>query len=457
MYNRIMDFVILGAGRRGLRLARHLIQEKKSVTFLDSSPERCTAALSKLDCMTVTGSCTNIDKLKEAGCDKAEAVIAVTDSDEVNLVSCGIITSNWPNVITIAAIRTISYLGHIDDLNKKILGITHIVNPDQEAATRITGIIESGLFGNVIYFMDSHFVIFQDIIERGSQLDGMNLINMKKEIPGEYIVAGVRRDGECFTPSGETELKANDEIAIVSSVEGNESIFSLFGGKVESRLKRIVVVGGTRIARYLLNQLPKRLLRKITLIDKDSAICQEFIDNFPQILVLNDSITDEQLWSDETISKSDLMIAVTENDELNIITASYAKKTGVKRSIALIRTNSNYMHFAMQLDVDSPISLTETTVDSIMRALRGKGVSSLYSMFDGELEVYEYILSPTFKELGKALKDVKLRGKCIIAGVKRGKDENFIPTGGYVFTEGDRLLVAAIHEDYDFVTEFFGS
>ncbi len=451
-----MAFVILGAGRRGLRLARHLIQEKKSVTFLDSSPKRCSSALAKLDCMAVCGSCTNIDKLKEAGCDKAEAVIAVTDSDEVNLVSCGIIASQWPDVVTIAAIRTISYLGHIDDLNQKILGITHIVNPDQEAATRITGIIESGLFGNVIYFMNSQFVMFQDFIEKGSQLDGMNLITMKKEIPGDYVVAGVRRDGVCFTPQGDTELKANDEIAIVSSEEGSESIYTVFGGKANTRLRRIVVVGGTRIARYLLNQLPKRLLRKITLIDKDADICQEFVDSFPQILVLNGSITDEQLWSDETISKSDLLIAVTENDELNIITASYAKKTGAKRSIALIRTNINYVPFAMELDVDSPISLTEVTVDSLMRTLRGKGISSLYSMFEGELEVYEYILGGGFKDLGKMLKDVKLKGKCIIAGVKRGKDENFIPTGDYVFTEGDRLLVAAIHEDYDFVTEFFG-
>lgn len=451
-----MKVVIFGAGRRGLRLARHLIKEKKSVTFLDSSQERCSAAQAKLDCMAICGSATDIDTLIEAGCHEADAVIAVTDNDETNLVSCGIVASQWPKAMTIAAIRVISYLGS-NRYDNKILGITHIVNPDQEAATRISGIIQSGLFSDIIYFKDTQFILFTKSIAKGSLFDGKSLIDMKKELPGQYVVAGIKRNGKVFTPSGVTVLQARDEIAIVADDNESADIFKVFGGIVTTRIKKIVMVGGTRIARYLLNQLPKKLIRNITLIDKDPEVCHNFVDEFPQLLVLNGSVTDEQIWEDESISEADLLISVTENDELNIITASYAKRVGTKRTIALIRTNANYISFARHMDIDAPISTTEATVDTLMKHLRGDGISALHTLFNGDLEVYEYVLSKNFKELGKQLKDVKLNGKCIIAGVRRSMGGNFIPNGFYTFQEGDKLLVAATHEDYDFVTEFFGA
>lgn len=435
-----------------MRLARHLIQEKKAVTFLDQNQERCTQAVSKLDCLAICGSATDYDKLVEAGCETADSVIAVTDSDEVNLVSCGIVSSQWPNVETIASIRTLGYLSQYD---KKILGISHIVNPEQEAAIRIAGIIQSRLFSDIIYFTNAHFILFTRIIQKDSVLNGKTLIEMKKELPGQYVIAGIKRKNKVFTPSGNTILEPNDEVALVVDDDNSKDIFKFFGEVVTTRLRRIVVVGGTRIAGYLFNQLPKRTLKNITLIEKDPTVCQNFVDEFPQLLVINGSITDEQIWDEEEIGKADLFISVTENDELNIITSSYAKKIGTKKSIALIKTNTNYLTFARHMDIDAPISTTEATVDTLMKYLRGDGIKGLHSLFDGELEVYEYVLDRNFSSLGQQLKDVQLKGKCIIAGVKRSKDNNFVPDGLYTFTEGDTLLVVATHEDYDFVTEFF--
>lgn len=451
-----MKVVIFGAGRRGLRLARHLIKEKKEVTFLDSSQQRCLSAQAKLDCMAVCGSATDIEKLIEAGCASADAVIAVTDSDETNLVSCGIVSSQWPEVETIAAIRAISYLG-TNSYDRKILGITHIVNPEQEAASRIAGVIQSGLFSDIIYFKGTEFILFTKTMGADSPFNGKNLIQMKKEFPGRYVVAGIRRGGKVFTPTGATVIEENDEIVIVADDDESTGLFTALGGFVTTKLKRTVMVGGTRIASYLLKILPDKVRKSITLIEEDTQTCNEFIEDFPSLLVLNGSITDEQLWEEEAIERADLLISVTEDDELNIITASYAKKIGVKRSIALIKTNPNYLGFARHMDIDAPISTTDATVDTLMKHLRGEGVSTLHSIFNGDLEVYEYVLTENFKELGKQLKEVKLKGKCIIAGVKRTKEDNFIPDGNYTFTEGDTLLVAATHDDNDFVTEFFGA
>ncbi len=451
-----MNVVIFGAGRRGLRLAKHLIQEKKAVTILDTNQARCTSAMSKVDCMAICGSATDIDKLIEAGCGQADAVIALTDNDETNLVSCGIVASQWPKVVTIAAIRSITYVDKQKDTERKILGISHIVNPDEQAAERICGIIESRMFSDVIYFTDAHFILFTRTIPIGSRFDGKSLMELKHEVPGEYLITGIRRDGVSFTPQGNTILRANDEIAIVADDDESAEIFKVFGGAVTTRLRRIILVGGTSISRYILRNLPKRILKNITIIDKDEDVCEELVTEFPQVLVLHGTITDEQLWDEENLKKSDLLISVTENDELNIITASYAKRLGVKRTMALIKTNTNYMSFARHMDIDAPISTTEATVDTLMKYLRGNGIEALHSIFNGELEIYEYVLSSKFRELGKQLKDVKLKN-CIIAGVKRSKDDNFIPNGFYTFTEGDTILVTAAHEDYANVMELFGN
>lgn len=450
-----MNVLIIGAGRRGLRLAKHLIEEDKNVTFLDSNSSRCLSAVQKLDCMSVCGSATDVEKLIEAGCEEADAVIAVTDSDEVNLVSCGIIASQFPNVATtIAAIRSISYLG--DGVSKPILGISHIVNPDQEAALRILGVLRSGLYRDVITFPDSHFLLFTTQIEKGSRYTNMKLIDLKKKIPGEYVVTSIRRRGRSFTPSGDTVINAGDEIAIIVDDDESKSLFNeLRGGIYTGKINRILLVGATKISRYLLNLFTPAERKKVILVEKDEEQCKEFVELFRDILVLNGSITDEGFWEDENLSKSDLMISVTENDELNIITSLYAKSLGVKRVISLIKTNNNYITLADHLDIDASISTTNATVDALVKYLRGRSVETLHTLFDGDIEVYEFNIQEDFKHLGKALKDVNLKGKAIIAGIRRANGENFIPTGMYEFRHGDTVLVAAAHAEHDFVQEFF--
>ena len=412
---RTMNVVIFGAGRRGLRLARHLIEEEKSVTFLDNSPARCALAQSKLDCMAVTGSATDIEKLDECGCENADIAVAVTDSDEVNLVSCGIVTSRYPRVKTIATIRSLTYLSDSTGKPFSLLGIDHIVNPEQEAASRIQDIIVSGLFSDISYFPGAHYIVFTTSVNKDGMFAGKSLIDIKKELPGRYLIAGV-------------------------------STFSL---------KRIILVGATRICRYLLMKLPAKMHRHITLVEKDENICREFSDIFPDILILNGAITDENFWDEENIGGSDLFVAMTENDELNVIVSSYAKKQGTKRSICLIKTNNNYIALARAMGIDAAVSTTESTVDAIMKILRGDNVRTLHSIFDGRIEIYEFVIKPGFLHLNKCLKDINFKKAAVIAGVSRG-DDNFIPDGNYSFREGDTVLVVSLHEDYDYVQELFG-
>ena len=431
-YNTTVNVVIFGAGRRGLRLARHLIEEKKSVTFLDSSPARCAQAQSKLDCMAVCGSATDIAMLEECGCGTADIVVAVTDSDEVNIVSCGIVKSRYPEVKAIATIRGLTYLSEESGRPFSLLGIDNIVNPEQEASQRISDIIISGLFTDIAYFPGAHYLVVTKSVTRGDFMINKSLIQIKKEFPGRYLIAGVSHRGKVITPKGNTVIREGDEIAI------------------------IVLVGATRIATFLLMSLPRKMLKNVTLVEKDPELCREYCEMFPEILILNGAITDENFWDEENIASGDLFVSLTENDELNVLISTYAKTQGIKRSIALIKTNTSYVKLAKAIGVDATVSTTESTVDAIMKILRGQNVKTLHAIFDGRIEVYEYVIKQGFVHTGKALKNIRLDGAAVIAGVSRGED-NFIPDGNYVFQEGDTVLVVALHEDYDAVQALFGS
>ncbi len=453
-----MKVIIIGAGRRGLRLARHLIEEKAAVTFLDISGDRCQSALAKLDCMAVCGSATNIERLIEAGVEEADTVIAVTDSDEVNLVSCGLVTASFPNVTkTVAAIRSISYLSE-DEGGKSlpVLGISDIVNPDSEAARRILDVVRSGLYYDTITFPDTNFLLFTIHVSKRSPFANLSLIEFRSRFTGNVVVTGISRKGKVILPSGDTVLRPGDDIAVICDSDDTLALFDL-GGK-SSRPKeseRTILVGATKVTRALLTRFSPKERSVSTLIERDPLVADEFSKLFPDVLVINGSITDESLWEDEALEDSDVLISLTENDELNIITASYAKKLGVDRSIALIKTNPNYISLARQFDIDAPISTTEATVDTIVKHLRSGMIMSLHTLFDGKLEVYEYSVSSNFRHIGKALKEVHLRGLAIIAGVKRPGADAFVPGGNYVFTQGDTVLICCLHSNSSFVQELF--
>jgi len=451
-----MKVLILGAGRRGLRLARHLIEEKAEVTILDSSESKCQQAQMKLDLMAVPGSATDLSSLIEAGAGNADAVIAVTNSDEVNIISCGIVATNFKNVQnTIAVTRSISYVG---PSHNAILGINHVVNPDEACADRIANIIRSGIYNDTITFPDTDFTLFTLDVQEHSPFVGQNLITLRKKFPYNFVVDGIHRDGELIIPSGLTTIQRGDTIAITSdSDEAIEKLIQYTESDVQHKTKRIIIIGASSIANFLLSKFTKRERRKVTLIDMSAETCEDFSRRFPEVLVINQTITDEEVWEEEEIHNADLVMSLTDNDELNIITASYSKKIGVTRSIALIKTNLNYSKFALSLGVDVALSQTDVTVDSIIKNMRGEGVNAMHSLFDGDLEVYEYIIQKDCAYIGKMLKEINLKGKVVVAGVKSSDGKSFVPGGDYVISVDDRLILAVDHDGGNqFIKDFFG-
>ncbi len=451
-----MNVLIIGAGRRGVKIGRHLAAEDSSITYLDRSAAKCHEAEAKVDCLAICGSGTDLSMLREAGAENADTVIAVTDSDEVNIVACGIVAAEFPNVVnTIAAIRSAGYLGD-EGLPPRILGITHIINPDQEGALRILDTIQYGLYRDTLIFPGTDFMIFTVAEGQGNIRRGESVASLRKRIECNFIVAAIYRRGAVIIPSGETDIRPGDIVVIITDSE--KAYMTLSGTparEVYQEPDTIVILGATRVTRFLLYEFSEKYRKKVRLVEKDEKAANEFASIFPEITVLNASITDESIWEDEEFNTADLFISLTDNDELNIVTTGYAKRIGVKKAIALVKSNTNYSQFALSLGVDVALSITDVTVDSLIRYLRGDGISAMHTLFDGELEVYEYVTQDTFPFLGKALKNANLKKGVVLAGVKKADGTAIVPDGEYVFAAGDRLILSIRHDDSSYLKELF--
>lgn len=446
--------VILGAGRRGMGLAKQLITDGKDVVILDNSFERVEMAVSKLDCLGVLGNGTDIDKLTEAGVEQAEAFIAVTNSDEINLVSCGLVSSSFPNTKTVAAIRSLIYTGS-GGLKEGLLGIDYIVNPNAETARSIFSIIEQGVNGNLLAFSNSKLLLYNFYIEKNSTYVGTTVSEMRSKLNAEFVIASIKRRGQVLVPSGETTIQAEDTLSIIAESQEVTDILKTVG-KLQKRPNNMVLVGASKITRALLNRMNPAMRSKVTIVDQDPEVCKDFSERFREILVIKADITDEDIMAEEQLGTYDLLIALTDNDELNIITASYAKRIGIMRSMALIKQNNNYSRMASYLGIDVVISTTDTTVESLLRYLRGSNVSSVHSLFNGQLEVYEFIIHADSEVCGKQLKDINMRKKAIVAGITNDKGKSIIPNGYSTLNEGDTVVVAALRQATESIRKLFG-
>jgi trk system potassium uptake protein TrkA len=446
--------VILGAGRRGMGLAKQLITDGKDVVILDNSFERVEMAVSKLDCLGVLGNGTDIDKLTEAGVEQAEAFIAVTNSDEINLVSCGLVSSSFPNTKTVAAIRSLIYTGS-GGLKEGLLGIDYIVNPNAETARSIFKIIEQGVNGNLLAFSNSKLLLYNFYIEKNSTYVGTTVSEMRSKLNAEFVIASIKRRGHVLVPSGETTIQAEDTLSIIAESQEVTDILKTVG-KLQKRPNNMVLVGASKITRALLNRMNPAMRSKVTIVDQDPEVCKDFSERFREILVIKADITDEDIMAEEQLGTYDLLIALTDNDELNIITASYAKRIGIMRSMALIKQNNNYSRMASYLGIDVVISTTDTTVESLLRYLRGSNVSSVHSLFNGQLEVYEFIIHADSEVCGKQLKDINMRKKAIVAGITNDKGKSIIPNGYSTLNEGDTVVVAALRQATESIRKLFG-
>lgn len=477
-----MKIVIVGAGFTGVQLARRLINEKNEVVLIDNNEEVVRHASNSLDCDVKEMDGNSLQNLEDIGIAKADSLVCVTDNDEVNMITCSVVDSVYPDILKIARVRNFSYYQntaaatkkHADTFSGKhrpLYGIDYMVNPDTEAADAIVRAVESGAVSDVITFENSEYEMSRITIEEGAPLDRQQLSGVRRLTEKPFLITYVEYNGETSLPSGSTTLHAGDSIGVLTQKGDIGELLKLCGAKVES-LNKIALVGagkiGTLIADRLTQKQKTSLLAKFfgkrvkfasefAIIDTDSSLTKEASERYPNAHVFRGDVTDETFLREEGLTEYDLAICATHNHELNMIAAAYLESLGVGHSVSLVES-SNFSQIAKKLGVDVSVPLRDTIVDSIMSHLRGKSVTGIHTVSAGQLEIVEITVPVGSKVVGKTLLDISNPGTFLVMLSKKIGTQNYvIPIGSTVLDANDQLILITLADETQNVLKLFGA
>jgi trk system potassium uptake protein TrkA len=343
------------------------------------------------------------------------------------------------------------------------------VNPEIEASKVITRSIEHGAMSDILSFEKSRFQMQNMSLIDYSPFVNKSLKEIKKSLHLDFLVTFILRDNKYIIPSGDTYLLENDKLYVVATEENLEKLF-MQTGKFRIKLNKIVIVGGGRIGSYVADYLLKKQesdltflsklrssfiqkwRRNVVIVDIDTELCNILSERFPKALIINEDISDEGIYEEGHFTDYDLIITSTDNQELNIITAVYAKTLGIKRSIAVVNKN-NYINIASDLGIDVTVSQKNSMVNSILKLIRKGNIKNIYSFLDGMLEVIE--LSVENPEIsGSKIKEINLPPQSLIVSLTRG-DQSILPDGDSTIQNGDYIIVIARKESISQIENIF--
>ena len=475
-----MKIVIIGAGFTGTQLAKRLINGKNDVVLIDNDEEIVRHASNRLDCDVIQADGNNLATLEEAGLAKADALVCVTSSDEVNMITCSLVDSVYPQLLKIARVRNYAYYVNTADAAQKhagefgknhrpLYGIDYMIHPDVEAAEAIVRAVEHGALSESIPFGED-FELVRIPVEAGSPVDGQILQNIRTLTQKPILIAYIESNGETSLPSGATIIKAEDCLGILARKADIPEFLQLCGSKVK-KLNKIALIGAGRIGTIVAERLiqrknnlfsrlfsfQKKVNQNFVIIDNDDARAKAAVEKFPDVKVFRADATDETFLQEEGIDKFDLAICTTHNHEMNIVMAAFIESLGVKKSICLV-SSSAFAEIAHKLEIEVAIPLRDTVVDSIMSHLRGSSVTGIHTVTDGTLEILELTISEKSEISGKMLKDIAENGKFLILMVQKSGEANYsIPTGSTVLAKDDHIVLITTVEDNQHVLEKFGA
>ncbi|MBN1686100.1 MAG: NAD-binding protein [Spirochaetales bacterium] len=358
-----------------------------------------------------------------------------------------------PNII--ARVTNIDYAG-TEGSNHSFLGISFAVNPEVEVAQAISAAIDRGAVSDIMLFEESEMQMRSIPVDQESIMIGKTVGEPRTIIREDFLVIVVLRGQDNVIPTGETRILENDKLYLLATESAFESIFDQLGRK-RIRLERVVVSGGSGMGEHVLRHLLERehasvhvigrffrkirkvaTGRNITVVEKDHDVCFTLSQKYREVLVLNADISDEQFEEEEHLAKADLFIASTNNQEMNIVNAVYAKTPGTKRTVALVN-NSSYVHMANRLGVDVAISPVDSMVSTIPRHIRRSNVRRVYNISGSSIDIIELLVEALSATIGKKIRDIKLPPDSLIVTITRNS-ENIIPHGDIVIQDNDHLI-----------------
>ena len=447
-----MKIVIIGAGKIGLTLSGCLCREGDDVTLIDKSADTIERAVNSLDINGIVGNGVNLSVQREAGTDHADVVIATTFSDEINMLCC-LIAKRLGARRAVARIRDPEYSRQFI-LLLDMMGLDMVVNPELESANEMSRLLRYPAAIGMDTFAKGRVDLAEMKIAPASPLDGLRVSELSSKLDCRVLVCAVQHGEEVYIPNGDSVLCAGDRIHFTAS----HNQLSGFFGKIDAyskKLRRILIVGGGKIAYYLSRRLID-IGMSVKIIEQDEKRCLELSELLPKGEIICGDGTEKSLLDEIDFASSDACVALTGIDEENIMISMYAKQCGIEKIITKINKDTmTGLLASVGLDsVISPRQITANTILSYIRAMKnveGSAVQTLYKLVDDRVEALEFRVSETSAVINTPMCDLKLKGNLLISCIIR-ENQIIIPGGQDVILPGDNVVVTTINEqlsDFD--------
>jgi trk system potassium uptake protein TrkA len=430
-----MKIIIIGAGKVGYTLAENLVVEDNDVTIIDKSTHALEKVEDNLDVMCIKGNGVSANILLEAGIENADMLIAVTGSDEINMVCC-LTAKKLGGRQTVARVRDPEYSDELS-LIKDQLGLDFVINPEFAAAEEIARTLGFSSAINVERFASGRVRMVELKISAEADIIGKKVSDVSKFASTPVIIGIIIRDDEVIVPKGEEVIKEDDLIYVIGK---HSSIYNFckWCGMFPEKIRNVMIMGGGRIAYYLYNILTSMNMN-IKIIEINTEKCYELSEALPNALIINSDGTEEQVLLSENARNMDAFVAITGIDEQNLMSSLIAKKMGVKKVVTKI-SRTNYINIVRELGVDSIICPKLITTNQILKYARGNALESLLKIAEGSVEILEFIVDENSDFVNKSIKNIHIVEETIIATIVR-KKEVVIPRGNDIIKNGDRIVV----------------
>jgi trk system potassium uptake protein TrkA len=443
-----MKVIICGAGQVGWQIASHLAGERNKVTIVDSNPELVRRATDTLDVRGIAGFASYPDVLEKAGAKDADMIIAATQSDEINMVTCQVAHSVFGVPRKIARLRAQSYLDAIysDLYRRDHLPIDVVISPEREVAEAALQRLAAPATFDTESFMKGRVQLLGLALDDDCPVLNTPLRQLNELFSTlRAIVVGVRRQGRLFAPEPEDQLFVGDQIYVFSHSEDMNRTLDIFG-KTTHKQERIVIIGGGHVGLGVARALETRTEKlRVKVIEKNRAIAENAADHLQRTIVLNGDGLDMDILLEAGIDRADAILAVTDDDKTNLLVAVRAKAAGCQMAIALVNDPS-LVSLMGPLNIDAYINPRATTVSSILRHIRHGRVRAIYSIGNTEAEVIEAQVLSTSPLAGQIIRDIPFPEGVLVGAVLKG-DKVLKPHGDLRMEDGDVILLFALTKD----------
>ncbi|HYQ39233.1 MAG TPA: Trk system potassium transporter TrkA [Pseudomonas sp.] len=442
-----MKIIILGAGQVGGSLAEHLASEANDITVVDTDGERLRDLGDRLDIRTIQGKGSYPTVLRQAGADDADMLVAVTNSDETNMIACQVAYTLFNTPTKIARVREAAYLTRGGLFGNEAIPVDVLISPEQVVTNYIRRLIEYPGALQVLDFADGKAQLVGVRAYHGGPLVGQQLKQIRAHMPTiDTRVAAVYRRDHAIIPQGDTVIEADDEVFFIAARSHIRAVMSELQ-RIEDSYRKVVIAGGGHIGERLAEAIESRYQVKI--IEMSPARCRYLSDALESTIVLQGSASDRDLLVEENIADADLFLALTNDDEANIMSSLLAKRLGARKVMSLIN-NPAYVDLIQGGEIDIAISPQLATIGSLLTHVRRGDIVAVHSLRRGAAEAIEAIAhgdAKSSKVVGRKVAEVPLPPGTTIGAIVRA-DEVLIAHGDTLIESGDHVLLFLVDKKY---------